>query len=169
VSATVIAMIVVGIILTSATTALLTINRTIPTSGTVTPTPTPTTSTVIPPPPTPTPSQGTVEIGVYSDAAFTSEYTSENGITWTAVSPGGSTTQTVYIRNEGSQTVTLQMATSNWSPSNADDYITVTWNREGQTLTAGQSINATLTLSVSSSISGITSYDVNIIITGTET
>ncbi len=159
-------MIVVGIILTSATTALLTIDLTIPTSGTVTPTPTPTTSTVIPPPPTPTPSQETVEIGVYSDAAFENEYTSENGITWSAVSPGGSTTQTVYIRNEGSQTVTLHMVTSNWSPTNAEDHITIEWNREGQTLAAGASISATLTLSVDSTISGITSFNVDVVITG---
>jgi len=167
VSATIVALITVAIMLTTATTALLTMSQTIPTGGTVSPTPTPTTSTYIPPP-TPTPSQGTVDIGVYADAAFTQEYTSENGITWNAVMPGQSTTKTVYIRNEGTQAVTLHLTTSNLTPSQAAGLITVTWNKEGQTLAAGANVSAILTLSVDSSISGITSYSIDVTIEGTE-
>jgi hypothetical protein len=166
-SATVVALIVVGIILTSATTALLTISQSIPTSGTVaTPTPTPTPST---PPivPTPTPSQGTVDIGVYSDSAFTNEYSSTNSIAWGAVMPGQNATKTVYIRNEGTTAVELHLTTANLTPTSAEGLITVTWNKEGTTLAVGANTSATLTLSVSSSISGITSYSVDVVITGT--
>src|SRR3990170_136680 len=44
---------------------------------------------------------------------------------------------------------------------------TVTWNREGATLTANQVAAATLTLSVSPSISGVTTFSFDVIITGT--
>lgn len=165
-SATIVALITVAIMLTTATTALLTFSQTIPTAGTVSPTPTPTTSAYIPPP---TPTEGTVDIGVYADAAFTQEYTSENGITWNAVMPGQSTTQTVYIKNEGTQTVTLHLTTANLTPSQAEGLITVTWNKEGQSLAAGASISAILTLSVDSSLTGISSYSIDVTIEGTAT
>ncbi len=168
-SATIIAVIVVGIMLTTVTTALLTSSqKIIPTDGTVTPTPTPTpTSTPItPPPPTPTPPEETVEINVYSDDACTHEYSS---ITWDAVAPGGSTTKTVYIKNEGTETVTLHLATSNLLPAEADGKIDVTWNREEQTLTSGESISAVLTLSVDASLSGVTSFSIDVTIEGSVT
>ncbi|XHH09336.1 MAG: hypothetical protein ACFCUE_01555 [Candidatus Bathyarchaeia archaeon] len=165
-SATVIALIVAGIILTSATTALLTFSVPIPTNGTVTPTSTPTptpTPTPTTTPTIPTPPPKTVEIAVYSDSACTNEYTS---ITWDSVAPGGSTTKTVYVKNEGTETVTLQLTTSNLSPAEAVGKISVNWNREGQTLAAGASVSATLTLNVDGSISGVTNFDIDVTITG---
>lgn len=163
------AVIAVGIILTSLTTALLTINVPITTTGTVSPTPTPTASPTPTPSATPTPTPGTVDIGVYADSGFTQEYSSTNSITWAAVMPGQNTTKTVYIRNEGALAVTLHLSTANLTPAGAVGKIAVTWTKEGQTLNAGQSISAVLTLSVDSSISGVTSYSIDVTIQGTST
>ncbi|MGD6808924.1 MAG: hypothetical protein ACQCN3_04420 [Candidatus Bathyarchaeia archaeon] len=165
-SATIFAVIVAGLVLTTLTTALLTSTSSlkIPTDGVVTtpaPTPTPTVSLppVIPPPPT----EETVEIAVYSDEACTNKYSS---ITWNAVMPGHSTTKTVYVKNIGTEQVTLHLETSNLSPAEALGKIDVTWNKEGQTLAAGEKVSAILTLSVDSSISGVTNFNIDITIEG---
>lgn len=106
-----------------------------------------------------------IGVGVYTTSACTTKVTS---LDWGTLAPGDSKTQTVYIKNEGSVPIVLSMTVGNWTPSNAQNYITVTWNRQSTTLTAGSVISATLTLSVSSSISGITTFSFDITITGTE-
>lgn len=106
-----------------------------------------------------------IGVGVYTTSACTTRVTS---LDWGTLASGESKTQTVYIKNEGSVTIVLSMTVGNWTPSNAQNYITVTWNRQSTTLTAGNVISASLTLSVSSSVSGITTFSFDITITGTE-
>jgi hypothetical protein len=104
-----------------------------------------------------------VNVGVFSDSACTVNLTS---ISWGAVSPGESVDRTVYVKNTGNAPITLSMTTSGWSPAAANGPITISWNKEGTVLNAGQSTAATITLSTSSGISGITDFSVNIIVTG---
>jgi hypothetical protein len=107
-----------------------------------------------------------VGVGVYSDSACTQEV---QLIQWGILDPGESSDKTVYIRNEGNVAVVLNMATENWDPALASTYITLGWNLEqGYVLSHGQSVETVLTLSVSSSISGVESFTFDIIITGTE-
>ncbi len=106
-----------------------------------------------------------VGVGIYWDSACTNAVSSIN---WGMLSPGSSKNETIYIRNEGNTTVTLTMTTSNWNPSNASDYIALNWNYNGQPIEVGVVIQATLTLSVSSSIDGITSFSFDITITASE-
>ena len=113
-------------------------------------------------------SSGTIttspNIGVYSDSACTTNMTSIN---WGSAAAGGTATQTVYVKNTGTGSMTLSLAVSNWSPSGASTYITISWNQQGTQLSAGGSVAATLTLTVSSSITGITSFSNTIAISGT--
>lgn len=102
-------------------------------------------------------------LGIYSNSACT---TAASSVDWGTISPGGSVTKTVYIKNTGSTTVTLGMSTSNWSPSTANGPITISWDQAGKTLARGQVVTATLTLKVSSSISGITTFGNSIVISG---
>lgn len=106
-----------------------------------------------------------VGVGVYWDSACTNAVSSIN---WGILNPGSSKDETIYIRNEGNTTVTLAMTTSNWNPSNASDYITLNWNYNGQPFEVGEVIQVTLTLSVSSSIEGITSFSFDITLTASE-
>ena len=133
---------IAGLFLTLTTAGLLSINQSIPTSGTV----------------------STVNVDVYSNSACTQQLTS---ISWGSVAPGGTAARTVYVKNTGTNQITLTMTRTNWNPANANGPIAVTWDKESTTLTANQIATATLTLSVSSSISGITTYSVDIVITGT--
>ena len=130
------------VVLLSLTTAgLLTVTQTISSSGTIT----------------------ALNVGVYSDSAYTQSLTS---ISWGQIAAGGSASKTIYIKNTGNAPITLSMSTDSWGPSGANGPITITWDKSGASLNVGQSTSAVLTLAVSSSISGITSFSVNIEIIG---
>jgi len=114
------------------------------------------------------PSQGAVKaigIGVYRDRSCSSKVSS---IDWGTAEVGSVKTVTVYIRNEGNAAITLSINTTNWSPSTASKYISLSWNYDGQPIDPNQVIQVTLTLSVSSSITGISSFSFDIMITCVE-
>lgn len=103
----------------------------------------------------------TVGVGVYWDAGLTNKVSS---IDWGILEPSLNVNKTVYIRNEGNAAATLSMTTSNWSPSNATNYITLSWNYSNQTLNVNEAIQVKLTLAVSSTIAGITNFSFDITI-----
>ena len=77
------------------------------------------------------------------------------------------TTKTVYIKNTGTTAAALTLSTSDLTPA-ADGKISVTWVPADPTLAANAQTTAVLTLHVDSTISGVTTFDINVIITGTE-
>jgi hypothetical protein len=108
-------------------------------------------------------SVGTVKalgVGVYWDKSCSQAVSS---IDWGLAQPCSVKNVTIYIRNEGNAPITLSLQTSNWNPPNAADYISLSWNYKGQAINANQVIAVTLTLSISSSIQGITSFSFDII------
>ena len=105
-----------------------------------------------------------IGVGVYSTSACT---TALSSVPWGTVNAGSVTTYTIYVKNTGNAPETLNMTTSAWSPSSASSYITMIWNQTGNALAVGGVAAALLTLTVSSSISGITSFTFNITISGT--
>ncbi len=112
------------------------------------------------------PSSGVLATGtlrVYSDSACTQSLSSIN---WGNVTAGNSVTEIIYIKNVGNTQLTLNLTSTNWNPTTANGPLTLSWNREGATLAANQVTNATLTLSILSTISGVTTFSVNIIING---
>ena len=139
----VIAVAVAGLILTMVTSGVLMSSQTVTSGGTI----------------------SALNVGVYSDSACTVNCTS---IDWGATAPGNYTTRTVYVKNSGSVPVTLSMATNSWAPSNANSYLVLSWNRANNVLAAGNSVPATLTLNAASAASAITTFSVNIVITGTQ-
>lgn len=105
-----------------------------------------------------------INVEVYSDSGCSNSLTE---VDWGTLEPNSTTTRTVYVKNSGNAELTLSMTTSNWSPENATDYMGLTWDKEGATLGAGESVAATLTLTVDGSISGIESFSFDIVIEGT--
>ena len=138
----VMALVAIALFLTVTTAGLLSVNQTVPSTGIVT----------------------TVNVGVYSDSACTQNLTN---IAWGNISPGNSTTRTIYVKNTGSNRITLAMTKDNWNPATANGPIVLNWNREATQLSPGQSTTAILTLTVLPTITGITNFSFNIIITGT--
>ena len=103
-------------------------------------------------------------IGVFSDGACT---TAASSVNWGSLAAGGVAAQTVYVKNTGTGSMALSLATSNWNPSTASTYITVSWNQQGVLLSPGQSVAAIITLTVSPNITGISTFSDTMTISGT--
>jgi len=106
-----------------------------------------------------------IGVGVYWENACINEVST---IDWGYMEPGASQNVTIYIQNEGTIPMTLNMTTDNWNPSSASTYITLSWNSEGSQVNANSVLEVVLTLSVASNISEINSFSFDITITGTE-
>jgi hypothetical protein len=139
----IIALVIAAVALAGSTLAAVTVNTNLSSSGTITTSP---------------------NIGAYSDSGCTNALTTIN---WGSIAAGAASTHTVYVKNTGTGTMTLNMTVSGWSPAGASTYIAVTWNKEATNLSAGSSTAAILTLTVSSSITGITTFSNTITISGT--
>lgn len=107
----------------------------------------------------------TINVGAYTNSQCTTNCTSIN---WSTVAPGNTTTKTIYIKNTGTTSVSLSLTSSNWSPTNAGSFITLSWNKEDSILAPGNSTAATLSLYVSQSITGITTFSFTVVIIGTQ-
>jgi len=108
--------------------------------------------------------KATIGIGVYSDSQCTSPLTSIN---WGDVQAGQSYSRTIYLKNNGNVKVRLSMTVENWTPSSASSYLTLSWNRQDNTLNPGESFAASLNLAVASTAVG-GSFSFDIVITATE-
>ena len=140
----VVALVIIGFALSVTTFSAITTSTTLSSTGTV---------------------STSANLGVYSNSACT---TSLSSINWGTLTAGGTSTQTIYVKNTSSGlSLTLNMTTSSWNPTSANGPITITWNQQSTDLQPGASVAATLTLTVSSSIVDITSFSVQICITGT--
>lgn len=106
----------------------------------------------------------TIGVGIYSDQACTNRVSS---IDWGAMEPGSNKTLTCYTRNEGNSAAILSLTTSNWTPTTASAYITLTWNSDGKAINPGSVVETKFTLSVSSAIKAITSFSFDALIIGT--
>lgn len=105
------------------------------------------------------------DLGVYSNSVCTTPLSSLN---WGTLNPGENSSKTIYIKNTSSSlALTLNMGTSNYTPIAANGPIILTWNQGGTRLQPGQSVAATLTLAVSSNITDVTNFSVQINIAGT--
>ncbi len=112
------------------------------------------------------PSTGTVKaigVGVYWDSGCTSQVTS---IDWGTVEPGATKSVIVFIKNEGSAPATLSLETENWNPSTASSYISLSWDYAGTVVDVDDVVQVLLSLSVSDTIVGITSFSFDIVIIG---
>ena len=139
----VIALTIAGLFLTVTTAALLSTNQTVPLNGTI----------------------NAVNLGVYSDSACTQTVTALNV---GALNPGATATQTVYIKNTGNVAETLTLTTNNWNPTNATSSLSLTWNQQNTVLNAGQSMQATLTLTAASNTGSLTTFSCDVTLTGTQ-
>jgi hypothetical protein len=104
----------------------------------------------------------TVGVEVYWDQALTENVAS---IDWGIFEPGQNKTVRVYIKSVANVPSTLNMSTSNWLPSNASLYITLSWSYNGIVLNPNDVIPVDLTLAASPSITGIKNFSFDITIT----
>lgn len=113
------------------------------------------------------PSTGTImaiNVEVYWDSAGTQNVTT---IDWGIPAPGDVVTKTIYVKNAGNNPMNISMSISSWAPAGASTYLTVTWDQESAVVAAGATVQAIISLDVSSGITGISDFSFNIVIEGT--
>ena len=110
--------------------------------------------------------QTTADIGIYSNSYCTIPMSS---LAWGTLQPGGSQNIDCWIRNEGGTPLTLSMYISNWFPESlaTSNHIVLSWNYDSTSIDPDVAVQVTLTLTVSSYISGITNFSFDISIVGT--
>jgi hypothetical protein len=104
-----------------------------------------------------------VDIGVFTNINLTTPVTSIN---WGMLQPGQVENYSAYLLSESNVPITLSMYTANWNPSNASNYLTLTWNYKAQTIQPHASLPITFTLAVNTSIQGIPQFSFDIWIVG---
>jgi hypothetical protein len=104
----------------------------------------------------------TVGAGVFSDAGCTQPV---GEVDWGVIPQGGSSAVTLYVKNTGNSNVTLSLSTEAWSPSTAQQYLTLSWDYAGVWLLPNQAVKVVLTLNVAQNATGFTDFDFNSVIT----
>jgi len=105
----------------------------------------------------------TVGVSVWKNPDLTDPLTH---VDWGFLEPGENKSFICYVKNEGNTLQTLSLTTENWKPTNALEWISLSWNREGTILDVEESQTANLTLTVSPLITGITTFSFYIVIIG---
>lgn len=100
-------------------------------------------------------------VGVYKDNNCSIVVTY---LDWGTLQPGSARNITLYIRNEGNHVESLFMATSNWNPIDATDYMSLSWNYNGKTLNPMETVEVTLTLSISPTVESIADFSFDVVI-----
>jgi hypothetical protein len=115
------------------------------------------------PSPSPPPPEPTVNIDVYSNSACT---TVLNEVAWGTITAGGQSTETIYVKNNGSTNVILSLSTENWNPVSTSNYMSLSWNYNGGVLQPGQVMMLRLTLTTSLNCPAISNFGFDIVIIG---
>lgn len=106
-------------------------------------------------------------INIYSNVELTDLVTF---IDWGYVEPGETISRTIWIDNNGSMSLLLDILTNNWDPSNCTDYISCYWGVINGTILSPSDapIETALYLKISSEVEDIKTFTFNIFIGGTE-
>jgi hypothetical protein len=86
---------------------------------------------------------GDVTLGIYADAAGSQNLTAIN---WGVCDPGDTKTATAYVKNVGSVDATLVINATNWAPTVASAYLSLTSDYLGQPISPDATMPVTLTL-----------------------
>lgn len=136
-------LVLVSIGLAVTTSGLLSSQNIVPTSGTM---------------------SSSIGVEVYIDPAATELCTY---IDWGTVEEDEVISQTIYVKNTGNVTETLNMIITDWEPVLAGELLTVTWNREGTQLEPDSVVAATLTLMTPHHAGSLDNFSFNVVIKGT--
>ena len=87
-------------------------------------------------------------------------------IDWGTLEPGQTENATLYMKSQSNVPVSVNMAVGNFNPANGASYLACTWNYGGGILSPGQLAAVTFTLTVATTITGITSFSFDIGVVG---
>ena len=105
-----------------------------------------------------------IDLVVYQDAECSRAL---EMLDWGTICPGQNNTNVVFVVNSGNVNTTLHLATTNWTPSEASEYILVNWDLHDNLLSPGLVTPIQIRLSVSNDIQNIQSFTFDIVLTST--
>lgn len=112
-------------------------------------------------------SQGTIKsvgINVYADSACSIALTM---IDWGSLAVDTTVSYDAWLKNNGTELITVTMTGNNWSPPEAETALSFAWDVEGAVLGVGEVKHAVFSLTVLNNI--VTNFSFDIVVTGTET
>jgi hypothetical protein len=114
-----------------------------------------------------TPAGGTISHSVGVEI-FNEENTASTctSIDWGDLNPQSRTTRTIYVKNTGNTTETLNLEVTDWNPPEATSMLALTWDKEGTSLRPEQVVAATLVLTMGEDSGTVDNFYFNVIITG---
>lgn len=104
----------------------------------------------------------TIGLNVYADANAT---VGVDYIDWGIISPGGYAEVTLYFQITSNVPTNITMQTENYAPPTVEQYVSVSWDYDGLPLQPSEIQAITLRLDVSQSVTGITDFSFDIIVT----
>lgn len=107
----------------------------------------------------------TFGVEVYWEANRTNKV---SAVDWGYVEVGGSRSVTIYLLNSGSTDIWLSINSAKWSPENAAEHLTLSWDYQNQTLEPNGLLRTTLTLNADPTAQEIASFAFDIIISAHE-
>jgi hypothetical protein len=102
-----------------------------------------------------------IEVGVYEDQDCSHPL---QGIDWGVIELGQNKTQIAYMRNEGNWEFHLSVFAANWTPPEAERYMNLTSDYQGQPIPVGSTVRVELVLSLSEDVVNITSFSFDLVI-----
>ena len=106
----------------------------------------------------------TIGVGIYWNANCISDISS---IDWGVMEPGSSKNITIYIRNEGNAEMVLSFNTTNWTPLESSQHISISWDYDGRSIHPNEVIRVTTTIIIRTTVGNIKSYAFDLQIKGT--
>jgi hypothetical protein len=107
----------------------------------------------------------TQSIGVYWDKQCTKPVTS---VDWGLLTPGQTGYLTLYVRNEGNQSIVLVERASNWKPSYGSRYLGFSWQASNLKIDAGKVVDTVQALHATLQAGMMSSFSFDIIFEGKE-
>ena len=87
---------------------------------------------------------------------------------WGDMSPGGTSIQSLVVTNIASYSMQLSFSTYNWFPVNASQFLTLTWDYDGEILAPNESVTIYFQMYADELIDGITNFNCEIMFTGVQ-
>lgn len=134
--------------ITATVSAVISIQKMIPSSGNIV--------VVIPTPPP----IDIVDVLFYSDPAATIEVTT---VDWGVMNPGSIRPIILYLKNTGNIAETVTLSAGNYKPPELQGIMTLSWDSEGIRIEPGQVMKTNITLEVSGSVTGISTFSLSLI------
>lgn len=107
-----------------------------------------------------------VRVEIYQDVNATTPLTE---IDWQFIEPNETKSYTCYAKSLSNVPSILTLTTSAWTPVNASQFITLSWNYDNTTLTPNEIRQIVFSLHVSPTVNGIDTFSFDIIVTAEKT